>query len=53
MNEIKDYNYLNNISDIIVISKDNKFQKLLKKIDDTQIIVTSHLVHKNKIISSK
>ena len=38
MNEIKDYNYLNNISDIIVISKDNKFQKLVKKTLFLQVV---------------
>lgn len=53
MKEIYNYNYLNNLSDIIALSSDNKFKALLKRINKSHnITVTSHLIHKKKKISS-
>ena len=51
MNEINKFNYLNNISDIISLSKNDKFSFLLDKIDkNIKINVKTHLIHKNNYI---
>ena len=49
MNDIINYDYLNNISDIICYKKDNKFNNLLDKVDDSTIIINNRLLHKNNI----
>ncbi|MBR4178481.1 MAG: hypothetical protein IKR57_03945 [Bacilli bacterium] len=52
MNDFKKYIYLNNLSDIITISKDEKFDTLLNKLDDVKVKVSSHLIHDKNNISS-
>lgn len=43
--------YINNYTDILCFSKDNKFQKIIEKLDKNKVIkVTSNLIHKTKEI---
>ena len=43
--------YINNSSDIISFINDKLLDDIMSKINDSSIIVTSHLIHKEKIIS--
>ena len=53
MNKLFYKDYLNNISDLIAISKNINFKSLLDKINKKEYIkVNSHLIHKQRKISS-
>lgn len=43
--------YINNSSDIISFINDKLLDDIMSKIKDSSIIVTSHLIHKEKLIS--
>lgn len=51
MNKL-DNNIINNISDIICISKSESFNSLIKKLSNNKIKVSSNLIHKKKYITS-
>ena len=52
MNNIEDFKYLNNLSEIILLSQSDNFKKLLDKIDNSiKIEINNHLIHKQNSIS--
>ena len=51
MKNITKYTYLNNLSEIICLSKIDKFNNLVNRIDNKKINVTSHLIHKDDTIT--
>ena len=53
MININDYNYLNNISDILSFFKDKSFLNLYNSINNDKIKVTSNLIHNKEYISRK
>lgn len=52
INKYLNKTYINNYSDIICFSKDNKFQKILSNLNENKTIkVTSNLIHKESEIN--
>ena len=50
INSVLSNDYINNSSDILSLSKNNEFKKLIDKVDKNKIIkVDSHLIHKKDI----
>lgn len=43
--------YLNNISDLLILYEDDKFKQMLKQINNINIPINSHLIHKEPTIS--
>ena len=53
MNDLFNHEYLNNISDLVVLSKSNEFKGLLSKVTNETTIVRNHLIHKQDSLNNK